>query len=264
MCSKSQSPCEFWLAQRTLPWQFSIGAGASGYAGPGCRAPSLSNSVPGFRVSAFRASILRARNIEPCAALARPRQHAHHRDLFAGHRRRGARDRREDVEKLYRVTFQIYCFAKRQRHVIDHAWALRHAVPQAISARSGHDRSAKTIGGIRRPASITQIIRTGATISPACCTAAAASTYIPSSANGSDQNPAYSWQLGSKMDGTRPDRSFLPPMSANQRRRLKHPNLLHRMCREPSREIRCANGGSRPRGSAKSVSGSPLSRGRAV
>jgi hypothetical protein len=32
---------------------------------------------------------------------------------------------------------------------------------------------------------------------------AAASTYIRSSANGSYQNPAYSWQLGSKMDGTR-------------------------------------------------------------
>jgi hypothetical protein len=52
-------------------------------------------------------------------------------------------------------------------------------------------------------ASTTQTIRTGATISPACCTVAAASTYIRSSANGSYQNPAYSWQLGSKMDGTR-------------------------------------------------------------
>jgi hypothetical protein len=31
---------------------------------------------------------------------------------------------------------------------------------------------------------------------------AAASTYIRSSASGSYQNPAYSWQLGSKMDGT--------------------------------------------------------------
>src|ERR1700680_655503 len=31
---------------------------------------------------------------------------------------------------------------------------------------------------------------------------AAASTYIRSSAIGSYQNPAYSWQLGSKMDGT--------------------------------------------------------------
>ena len=36
----------------------------------------------------------------------------------------------------------------------------------------------------------------------ACCTVAAASTYIRSSASGSYQNPAYSWQLGSKMDGT--------------------------------------------------------------
>jgi hypothetical protein len=39
-------------------------------------------------------------------------------------------------------------------------------------------------------------------LSPACCAVAAASTYIRSSANGSYQNPAYSWQLGSKMDGT--------------------------------------------------------------
>jgi hypothetical protein len=46
-------------------------------------------------------------------------------------------------------------------------------------------------------------IRTGALVSPACCAVAAASTYIRSSANGSYQNPAYSWQLGSKMDGTR-------------------------------------------------------------
>lgn len=53
------------------------------------------------------------------------------------------------------------------------------------------------------PASKTQTIRTGALVSPACCTVAAASTYIRSSANGSYQNPAYSWQLGSKMDGTR-------------------------------------------------------------
>ena len=37
---------------------------------------------------------------------------------------------------------------------------------------------------------------------PACCAVAAASTYIRSSANGPNQNPAYSWQLGSKMDGT--------------------------------------------------------------
>src|SRR5208282_1107364 len=40
-------------------------------------------------------------------------------------------------------------------------------------------------------------------VSSACCTVAAASTYIRSSANGSYQNPAYSRQLGSKMDGTR-------------------------------------------------------------
>ena len=50
------------------------------------------------------------------------------------------------------------------------------------------------------PASITRTIRTGAVVPPACCTMAAASTYIRSSASGSYQNPAYSWQLGSKMD----------------------------------------------------------------
>jgi hypothetical protein len=39
-------------------------------------------------------------------------------------------------------------------------------------------------------------IRTGALVSSACRIVAAASTYIRSSANGSNQNPAYSWQLG--------------------------------------------------------------------
>jgi hypothetical protein len=41
------------------------------------------------------------------------------------------------------------------------------------------------------PASTAQTIRTGALVSPACCTVAAVSTCIRSSANGSYQNPAY-------------------------------------------------------------------------
>jgi hypothetical protein len=49
------------------------------------------------------------------------------------------------------------------------------------SLRQEHQRAYGT------PASITQTIRTGATISLACCTVAAASTYIRSSANGSNQ-----------------------------------------------------------------------------
>jgi hypothetical protein len=52
------------------------------------------------------------------------------------------------------------------------------------------------------PASVTQTIQDWSPLSPACCTVAAASTYIRSSAIGSYQNPAYSWQLGSKLDGT--------------------------------------------------------------
>jgi hypothetical protein len=60
----------------------------------------------------------------------------------------------------------------------------------------------RTPAAYATPASITQTIRTGAVVPPACCTMAAASTYIRSSASGSYQNPAYSWQLGSKMDGT--------------------------------------------------------------
>jgi hypothetical protein len=41
--------------------------------------------------------------------------------------------------------------------------------PQAVSARPGHDRSAKNIGErYGAPASIAQTIRTGATILPAC------------------------------------------------------------------------------------------------
>lgn len=74
--------------------------------------------------------------------------------------------------------------------------------PQAVSAHSGHDRSAKNTAAYASPASITRTIRTRAVVPPACCTVAAASTYIRSSASGSYQNPAYSWQLGSKMDGT--------------------------------------------------------------
>ena len=88
--------------------------------------------------------------------------------------------------------------------------ALYLAVKQPLDRARRRSRPIRvTIAPPRAPAayatlaSVTQTIRTGALLSPACCTVAAASTYIRSSANGSYQNPAYSWQLGSKMDGTR-------------------------------------------------------------
>ena len=77
----------------------------------------------------------------------------------------------------------------------------RSTEPHSVTAHTGDDRSASDHNGY----SITSRAKTvGLEPGQNCLPhVATASTYIRSSANGSNPNPAYSWQLGSKMDGTR-------------------------------------------------------------
>jgi hypothetical protein len=65
----------------------------------------------------------------------------------------------------------------------------RSTEPQAVSAHSGHDRSAKNAAAYASPASINNANNQDwSLVPPACCTVAAASTYIRSSASGSMPN----------------------------------------------------------------------------
>jgi hypothetical protein len=74
-------------------------------------------------------------------------------------------------------------------------YATARPSPQAVSAHRVTIAPPRTSAATATPASTRPTIRTGALVSPACCTVAAASTYIRSSDRGSNQNPAYSWQL---------------------------------------------------------------------
>jgi DNA polymerase (family 10) len=110
----------------------------------------------------------------------------------------------EEIEMVEDDTKDIWAALRvRRGRALSRGQATARPSPQAVSAQSGHDRSAKKHRRHPYARLPNATIRTGALVSPACCTVAAASTYIRSSALGSYQNPAYSWQLGSKMDGTR-------------------------------------------------------------